>query len=76
MGIPAFPVDTHIYRVTGRIGLRPSKMSVEKAHPYLEERIPEEAYYDLHLNLIRLGRASGIVIAARFKTCVNLIIKI
>ncbi|MFA7406865.1 MAG: endonuclease III [Anaerolineaceae bacterium] len=56
MGIPAFPVDTHIYRVTGRIGLRPSKMSVEKAHPYLEGRIPEEAYYDLHLNLIRLGR--------------------
>lgn len=56
MGIPAFPVDTHIYRVTGRIGLRPPKMSVEKAHPYLEGRIPEEAYYDLHLNLIRLGR--------------------
>jgi endonuclease-3 len=56
LGIPAFPVDTHIYRVTGRMGLRPSKMSVEKAHAYLEELIPEEAYYDLHLNLIRLGR--------------------
>lgn len=56
LGIPAFPVDTHIYRVTGRIGLRPKNLSVEKAHPYLEERIPEEYYYDLHLNLIRLGR--------------------
>lgn len=56
MGIPAFPVDTHIYRVTGRIGIRPEKMNVEKAHDYLEERIPEDAYYDLHLNLIRLGR--------------------
>ena len=54
--IPAFPVDTHIYRVTGRIGLRPVNLSVEKAHRYLEERIPEDAYYDLHLNLIRLGR--------------------
>lgn len=54
--IPAFPVDTHIYRVTGRIGLRPLTLSVEKAHLYLEERIPEDAYYDLHLNLIRLGR--------------------
>ena len=54
--IPAFPVDTHIYRVTGRIGLRPLTLSVEKAHLYLEERIPDDAYYDLHLNLIRLGR--------------------
>jgi endonuclease-3 len=56
MGIPAFPVDTHIYRVTGRIGIRPKKYSVEKTHAYLETRIPEDAYYDLHLNLIRLGR--------------------
>lgn len=56
LGIPAFPVDTHIYRVTGRMGLRPLNLSVEKTHAYLEERIPENAYYDLHLNLIRLGR--------------------
>jgi endonuclease-3 len=56
LGIPAFPVDTHIYRVTGRLGLRPEKISVEKTHQYLEERIPEEYFYDLHLNLIRLGR--------------------
>jgi endonuclease III len=56
MGIPAFPVDTHIYRVTGRIGIRPEGLSVEKAHLYLEERIPEDAFYDLHLNFIRLGR--------------------
>lgn len=56
LGIPAFPVDTHIYRVTGRIGIRPEDLSVEKTHAYLEERIPEDAFYDLHLNLIRLGR--------------------
>lgn len=56
LGIPAFPVDTHIYRVTGRMGIRPSNLSVEKTHRFLEKRIPEEAYYDLHLNLIRLGR--------------------
>lgn len=56
LGVPAFPVDTHIYRVTGRIGLRPEGISVEKAHSYLETQIPEEAFYDLHLNLIRLGR--------------------
>lgn len=56
LGIPAFPVDTHVYRVTGRIGLRPDNLSVEKAHAFLEERIPEETFEDLHLNLIRLGR--------------------
>ncbi len=56
MGIPAFPVDTHIYRVAGRIGVRPMHLNVEKTHAYLEACIPEEAYYDLHLNLIRLGR--------------------
>ncbi len=53
---PAFPVDTHVYRVTGRIGLRPQRMTVEQAHPYLESLFPPETYYAAHLNLIRLGR--------------------
>jgi endonuclease-3 len=56
MGQPAFPVDTHVYRVTGRLGLRPEKMSVEKAHIHLETLFAQETYYDLHLNLIRHGR--------------------
>ena len=63
---PAFPVDTHVYRVTGRIGLRPEKISVEQAHPYLEEVFPPETYYAAHLNLIRLGRE---VCAARKPNC-------
>lgn len=53
---PTFPVDTHIYRVSGRIGLRPKKMPVEKAHLHLESLFPPETYYAAHLNLIRLGR--------------------
>ena len=56
LGRPAFPVDTHVYRVTGRIGLRPEKMSVEEAHLYLESIFPPETYYSAHLNIIRLGR--------------------
>ena len=56
LGKPAFPVDTHIYRVTGRIGLRPEKMSVEQAHPHLARLLPPESYYAAHLNIIRLGR--------------------
>jgi endonuclease III len=66
LGRPAFPVDTHIYRVTGRIGLRPEEMSVEEAHPYLEGLFPAQAYYAAHLNLIRLGRD---VCAARRPEC-------
>ena len=65
---PAFPVDTHIYRVTGRIGLRPEKMTVEQAHPYLESLLPPETYYAAHLNLIRLGRE---ICHARKPDCPN-----
>jgi len=56
LGKPAFPVDTHIYRVTGRIGLRPPKMTVEQAHDHLAKLFPPEEYGPAHLNLIRLGR--------------------
>ena len=56
LGRPAFPVDTHVYRVTGRLGLRPEKISVEEAHPTLESVFPPETYYAAHLNIIRLGR--------------------
>jgi endonuclease-3 len=56
LGMPAFPVDTHVYRVTGRIGLRPEKMTVEQAHPHLESVFSPETYYAAHLNIIRLGR--------------------
>jgi endonuclease III len=66
LNMPAFPVDTHIYRVSGRIGLRPEKMTVEQAHPHLESLFPPETYYAVHLNLIRLGRE---VCGARKPNC-------
>ncbi|NPA30997.1 MAG: endonuclease III [Chloroflexi bacterium] len=56
LGKPAFPVDTHIYRVTGRLGLRPPNLSVEKTHILMEHIFPPETYAAAHLNLIRLGR--------------------
>ncbi len=56
LGVPALPVDTHVYRVTGRLGLHPSRMPVEAAHTFLEGLLPPETYYAAHLNLIRLGR--------------------
>jgi endonuclease-3 len=56
LGKPAFPVDTHIQRVSGRLELRDPKMSAEQTHRYLESIFPVESYYSVHLNLIRLGR--------------------
>ncbi len=56
LDLPAFPVDTHIHRVTRRLGLCPSNLTAEKAHPWLAEVFPPDTYYSAHLNLIRHGR--------------------
>ncbi len=57
LGLPAFPVDTHIHRVTLRLGLIPAKTSREAAHALLEALIPEELYYPFHLEVIQHGRS-------------------
>lgn len=66
---PAFPVDTHIYRVTGRLGLRPAKMNVEKAHDHFERLFPPDSYYAAHLNIIRLGREICVARKPRCPEC-------
>lgn len=53
---PAFPVDTHINRVTGRIGLHPPSMPVEAVHTLMESLFEPSMFYAGHLNIIRLGR--------------------
>lgn len=56
LGHAAFPVDTHIFRVTGRLGLRPLNMNVEDTHIWMESLFEEQQFGSGHLNLIRLGR--------------------
>jgi len=56
LGRPAFPVDTHVHRVSQRLGLIGERVSAEKAHELLEARLPSEWYYAFHLNLVRHGR--------------------
>lgn len=53
---PAFPVDTHVHRVTQRLGLIGPRTSAERAHAELESIVPPEDYYAAHLNIIRHGR--------------------
>lgn len=54
---PAFAVDTHIHRVTRRLGWVPPKCTPAGAQKKLEPVIPPEVMLDLHINLIALGRA-------------------
>jgi endonuclease-3 len=54
--MPAFPVDTHIYRVSGRIGLRDEAISAEQAHIELAKLYHQDQYGTAHLLLIYLGR--------------------
>ncbi|MCI0394019.1 MAG: endonuclease III [Chloroflexi bacterium] len=55
-GRPALPVDTHVHRVTRRLGLIGPKVTADKAHDILENMGDPETYYAFHLNLIRHGR--------------------
>lgn len=56
LGMPAFPVDTHIHRVSQRLGLIGPKVSREQAHTIMEKMMPPDTFYAFHLNLIAHGR--------------------
>jgi endonuclease-3 len=70
LDMPAFPVDTHIYRVSRRLGLLPPKVSREKAHEVLEGLLPKGTYYVGHLNLIAHGRDTCKAQKPRCTACV------
>jgi endonuclease-3 len=57
LGRPEIPVDTHVYRVGGRLGLFRPNASFEEAHDEMLAITPPEDAYELHINLIRHGRA-------------------
>jgi len=56
MGRPAFPVDTHVFRVTRRLGLLNGRFTPEKAQEFLESRILPGDRYALHVQLVQHGR--------------------
>lgn len=56
LGRPAFPVDTHIHRVSKRLALIGPRVSREKAHRILEDLVPPDLYYPFHIDVIRHGR--------------------
>lgn len=55
-GKPVFPVDTHIYRISKRLGWLDERVSEAKANELLDKVVPDEIKYQLHLNMIAHGR--------------------
>ena len=50
------PVDTHVHRVTKRLGIIPAKASAERADRLLHELVPDGLRTPLHVAFIQLGR--------------------
>jgi endonuclease-3 len=65
----AFPVDTHIQRISQRLGLASRRAMPEKIKGIWEALLPPETFYPLHLNLIRLGREICTARVARCDVC-------
>lgn len=70
LGLPVMPVDTHVHRVTRRLGLVPGNIDANAAHDALDMLIgpDRDRTYALHMNIIRHGRA---VCRARFPSCAD-----
>ena len=69
LGRPAWPVDTHVQRVSERLGLVPPGASPEQVELQLEAQLPPESYYAFHVNLIAHGRRTCRAQRPRCEAC-------
>jgi len=56
LGRDVFPVDTHVHRLCGRLGLTTGSKSPEDTFGQMKQWIPAGKGYSFHTNLIRFGR--------------------
>jgi endonuclease III len=70
LGRPALPVDTHVERVSKRLGLVPAKMPADKAHDALEALVQPDEVYAFHVDLIQHGRRTCHARSPRCDECV------
>ncbi len=66
----AFPVDTHVHRLSTRLGLLPKGASSPQAHTFMAAIIPTKMYLTLHLNLISHGRKICRAVTPLCRSCV------
>ena len=55
-GMAAMPVDTHVHRVSRRLGLIGQKTTADQAHDILEGMLEADEVYPMHVYLITHGR--------------------
>jgi endonuclease-3 len=67
---PYFPVDTHVHRVAKRLGLVPPRAGAVASQAAFQANVPPEGMYELHMNLIRHGRAVCVAQRPRCSECV------
>ena len=72
LDVPVMPVDTHIHRIAGRVGLIPAGTSADAAHAILTDMTPPAQMLDAHLLLITHGRATCTARRPRCEECVLL----
>ncbi|KAG5917118.1 hypothetical protein E4U42_007383 [Claviceps africana] len=53
---PSFAVDTHVYRLAGLLGWRPSTAGREETQAHLDAMVPDEEKYPLHLLMVTHGQ--------------------
>lgn len=70
LGRPALPVDTHVERVSKRLGLVPAKMPTDKAHDALEGMVEPDQVYAFHVDLIQHGRRTCHARGPKCDSCV------
>lgn len=56
LGRPVMPVDTHVHRVTRRLGWAPWSASPDRVQPILESALPPRLILSMHLLLVTHGR--------------------
>lgn len=57
-GRPVMPVDTHVYRVSQRLGWIGGSVPIHKAHEELHKIVDEHERYAMHVLLIKHGRST------------------
>jgi endonuclease-3 len=65
---PTMAVDTHVERISKRFGLVPGSASNQQAHDVLNELVPDDLKYELHVLLVSHGRDHC---SARNADCAN-----
>ena len=70
LGMPAMAVDTHIHRVSQRLGLIGPKINADKAHALLEALVDPEQVFAFHVAFVTHGRQTCKAQRPRCEDCV------